>query len=162
MDRPSDAFRATVRAVAADAGQHLSDAALDALVSAVDASPDFHYLSRYHAEPPHDLVAARLAPYLAKNTSKTEGVSKYGRESGGVDPQTFASLSASQRLTLVREFDAKHTPAKPTAKTFPERRLEADLHGARLRLHSLQGADRERQAQRVAELERQLAEARAR
>lgn len=162
MDSPSEAFRTTVRAVAADAGQHLSDAALDALVSAADASPDFHYLSRYHTAPPHDLVAARLAPYLAKNTPKTEGVSKFGRESAGIDPQTFASFSASQRLALVREFDAKHTPAKPAAKSFPERRLEADLHGARLRLHSLQGAAREKQAQRVAELERQLAEARSR
>lgn len=163
IDQPSSAFRDAVRAVATDSGQFLTDAALDALVNAADADAGLHYLSRFHQSPPVDLVRQRLAPFLASNVeTKKEGVSKWGRESGGVDPQVFASLTPLQRLTLVRQFDAKHTPAKASPKTSREKRLESDLHGARLRLHSLSGAERQKQSERIATLQAELAEAKGR
>lgn len=162
IDAPSEAFREAARQAAASAGRFLSNDALDALVAAADADEGLRYLTRYAPEPPLSLVSQKLAPFFAKEEAAPKG-SKWGRESGGVDPAVFAKLGALQRLTLVREFDAKHGAGeKPAGKTSREKRLAADLHGARLRLHALQGEAREAQSQRIAALEAELQEARGR
>lgn len=165
IDTPSAAFREAARQAAAAAGQFLTNDALDALVAAADADEGMRYLTRYAPEPPQSLVAQKLAPFLAAEAKPgaTAGVSKYGAETAGLAPEVFNALPVTKRLSLAREYARTHGgEGQKGGATSKEKRIAADLHGARLRLHSLSGEARDAQAKRIAALESELAEARAR
>lgn len=160
MDRVTEAFAAAVKAAIAASGVKLSEEATAALVASLDADESNRFLSRYIEHPPHDLVAARVAQYLSKNSPKPDDLAPAHADTCGVPPELWAKMSALNRLTAARTFAARQAGenvSKAEPKNFRTKRLEADLHGARLRLRTLKGAERQTQIDRIATLESELA-----
>jgi hypothetical protein len=81
----------------------------------------------------------------------------------GLDPALWNSLSPPNRIAIYRKFQAEQAAKKPDSPKADYRlkRLESELHGARLMAQTMRGPEKLKQLDRIADLERQFKEAKA-